>query len=146
MPAILPSHRRKRKGSYSQPSSYQYPNSRPVTPAARFLGTPKNSWLAETASGAGWTLRLYNSYKKPQKELATSIVLILELFFVLFPVPYFIRPRSLLSIKPFMDGVREANVHSIFLRDRIVFSSASMVIMASHPRNIFDVIYVDGSE
>ena len=59
-----------------------------VTRAAVVLccGTPKNSMWAETATGAGWTLCLYNSYKKQQQELATSIILILELFFVLFPV------------------------------------------------------------
>ena len=49
-------------------------------------GTPKNYLWAETASVAGWTLRLYNPYKELQQELATSIILILELFFVLFTV------------------------------------------------------------
>ena len=47
---------------------------------------------------------------------------------------------------PFIYRVQEAKVHSIFLRDRIVFPSLSLVIIASHARNIFDVIYVDGSE
>ena len=59
---------------------------------------------------------------------------------------HFIGPRTLLSIKPFIDRVLEVKVHSIFLSDRIVFPSASIVIMVSHPRNIFDVIYLDGSE
>ena len=61
-------------------------------------------------------------------------------------VSHFIRPRTRFSIRSFIVRVREAKVHSIFLSDRIVVPSASIVIMASHPRNIFDVIYVDGSE
>ena len=40
-PAILPSHGRKRKGSYSQPSSSQCPKSRLVTPAGCFAGRLK---------------------------------------------------------------------------------------------------------
>ena len=101
---------------------------------------PKNSLWVETASGAGWTLRLFNSYKKPQQELATSIILMLEIVLRCISGSHFIRPRTLLSIKLLIDRVGEVKVHLIFLSDRIVFPSASIVIMASHPRNIFDVI------
>ena len=66
----------------------------------------------------------YNSYKKPQQQLATSIILILELFFRLISSSHFIWLRTLLSTKPFIDRVREAKVHSIFLTlmDQILFS------------------------
>ena len=53
---------------------------------------------------------------------------------------HFIRPITLLSIKRFVDRVQEAKVHSIFLSDRIILPSASRVIMASHPRNILDLM------
>ena len=122
--AILPSHGRKRKGSYSQPSSSQCPNSYLVTSAARFAGRlniPCGQRPQVVRDGlCAYTTHICGSH--------------------------FIRLRTLLSIKPFIDRVREAKVHSIFFSDQIVFPSASIVIMASHARNIFDVIYVDGPE
>ena len=109
-----------------------------------FCGTSENSLWVETASAAGWTLRLYNSYKKQQQEHATSIILILEPFFVLFPVRILFG-WEFFFLSSCLQAGSEAKVHLIFLSDRIVFPFAS-VVMASHPRNTFDVIYVGGSE
>ena len=88
-PVILPSHGRKRKGSCSQPSSSQFSNCDAGRLKVPFGRSP------QVVRGA-WTLRLYNSYKKPQQELATSIFLILELFFLLFMVQILFRLRTLL--------------------------------------------------